>query len=405
VPAQGPTSNRLLTNPTFRAAQDFIAKDHDRLVREIIQITEIEAPPFKEQRRAKFFAELLRQSGLSDVEIDIEGNVIGVRKGIGNGPLIAIAAHLDTVFPEGTNVKVRRDGTRLYAPGVGDNSRALGVLLTIVRAMDAVNVQTASDILFIGNVGEEGPGDLRGMKHLFLKGPYKDRINMFVSLDPFGVGNDITIGSIGSKRFKVTFRGPGGHSFGSFGLVSPAFALGNAMTKLSKLQVPSRPKTTFNVGVIGGGTSVNSIPYESWMDVDIRSETREELTKAVDAFTRMMDEAAEEENRLRSTAQGRIHGDVKLIGDRPFGQIPISAPIVQTAAGVMQAFGMTATYGVSSTDSNIPLSLGIQAITLESGGTGGRNHTLDEWIDMEKTASVRGINIAMGILLALAGMQ
>ena len=403
--AQGPTGNRLLTNPTFRAAQDFIAKDHDRLVREIIQITEVEAPPFKEHRRAKFFAELLRQSGLSDVEIDVEGNVIGVRKGIGNGPLIAIAAHLDTVFPEGTNVKVRRDGTRLYAPGVGDNSRALGVLLTIVRAMESGNVQTASDILFVGNVGEEGPGDLRGMKHLFLKGPYKDRIKMFISLDPFGVGNDVTIGSIGSKRFKVTFRGPGGHSFGSFGLVSPAFALGNAMTKLSKLQVPSRPKTTFNVGVIGGGTSVNSIPYESWMDVDIRSETKEELTKAVDAFTRMMGEAAEEENRMRSTSQGKIHADVKLIGDRPFGQIPISAPIVQTAAGVIQAFGMNATYGLSSTDSNIPLSLGIPAITLESGGTGGRNHTLDEWIDMEKTTSVRGINIAMGVLLALAGMQ
>ena len=150
---------------------------------------------------------------------------------------------------------------------------------------------------------------------------------------------------------------------------------------------------------------MNSIPYESWMDVDIRSETKEELTKAVDAFTRMMGEAAEEENRMRSTSQGKIHADVKLIGDRPFGLFPISAPIVQTAAGVMQAFGMTATYGVSSTDSNIPLSLGIPAITLESGGTGGRNHTLDEWIDMEKTASVRGINIAMGVLLALAGMQ
>jgi acetylornithine deacetylase/succinyl-diaminopimelate desuccinylase-like protein len=405
APAQAPTANRILTNARFQAATDFIAKDHDRFVREIIQITEIEAPPFKEEKRAKVFAEMLRQSGLSNVEIDAAGNVIGLRKGTLNAPLIAIAAHLDTVFPEGTNVKVRREGAKLYAPGVGDNSRALAVLLAIVRAMEAAKIQTASDVLFVGNVGEEGPGDLRGVKHLFLEGPYKDKIKLFVSLDPAGAGNDVTVGGIGSRRFRVTFSGPGGHSFGSFGLVSPAYALGNAITKLSKMQVPSRPRTTFNVGVIGGGTSVNSIPFESWMDVDIRSETKEELSKAVDTFTRLMREAAEEENRARTTSQGKVDVEVKLIGDRPFGQIPLSAPIVQTAAAVVQAFGMSPTYGSSSTDSNIPMSLGIPAITLESGGTGGRNHTLDEWIDVEKAASVRGINIAMGVLLALAGIQ
>jgi acetylornithine deacetylase/succinyl-diaminopimelate desuccinylase-like protein len=400
IPAQ-----RVLTNPKFLSAEDFVARDHDRFVRETIQITEIEAPPFMEDKRAKAYAEMLGQNGLSEVEIDPEGNAMGLRKGTGNGPLIAIAAHLDTVFPEGTNVKVRREGTRLRAPGVGDDSRALAVLLAIIRAMDAAKIQTASDILFIGNVGEEGPGDLRGVKYLFQKGRYKDKIKMFISLDPFGPANDVTIGGIGSKRFKVIFRGPGGHSFGSFGLVSPAYALGNAITKLSKMQVPSRPKTTFNVGVIGGGTSVNSIPFESWMDVDLRSETREELTKAVDTFTRLMHEAVEEENRARSTAQGRIEVDVKLIGDRPFGQVPMNAPIVQTAAAVIEGFGMTPAFGMSSTDSNIPMSMGIPAITLESGGTGGRNHTLEEWIDVEKTSSVRGINIAMGILLALAGMQ
>src|SRR5438128_5280084 len=175
---------RVLMDPRFQAAEDFVATDHDRFVREIIQITEIEAPPFKEAKRGKAFADMLRQSGLSNVEIDSEGNVIGMRKGTGGGPMIAIAAHLDTVFPEGTNVKVRRDGTRLYAPGVGDDSRALAVLLEIVRAMDAAKIQTASDILFIGNVGEEGRGDLRGMKYLFQKGPYKARIKTFFSLDP-----------------------------------------------------------------------------------------------------------------------------------------------------------------------------------------------------------------------------
>ncbi len=347
--AQAPSSNsaqRLFTNPKFQAAADFIAADHDRFVREIIQITEIEAPPFKEEKRAKAYAEMMRQAGLGDVEIDAEGNVIGLRKGTGNGPLIAIAAHLDTVFPEGTNVKVRRQGTKLYGPGVGDDSRALAVLLAMQRALDVAMIQTASDILFVGNVGEEGPGDLRG--------------------------NDITRAGVGSKRYRVVFRGPGGHSFGSFGLVSPAYALGNAIAKLSKMQVPSRPKTTFNVGVIGGGTSVNSIPFESWMDVDIRSETKEELNKAVENFTRLMREAVEEENHARSTSQGRIDVDVKQIGDRPFGDIPISAPIVQTASAVIKAFGLDPTYGMSSTDSNIPLSMGIPAITLET--TAGRNN-------------------------------
>jgi len=395
----------VLSDPGFKLAEDFVGKDHDRFIREIIQITETPAPPFKEEKRARLFADLLKQSGLSDVEIDPEGNVIGLRKGTRNGPMIAIAAHLDTVFPEGTNVKVRRQGTRLFAPGIGDDSRALAVLLEIVRAMDAAKIQTASDILFIGNVGEEGEGDLRGMKYLFQKSPYKDRIKMFISLDPFGWGNDVTVGGIGSKRFKVIFRGPGGHSFGSFGIVSPAFALGDAIQKLSRMQVPSRPKTTFNVGVIGGGTSVNSIPFEAWMDVDIRSEMKEDLDRTVDTFTRLMHEAADEENRARLTSQGRIDVEVKLIGDRPFGQVAMNSPIVQTAGAVIQSFGLNPNYGTSSTDSNIPMSMGIPAITLESGGTGGRNHTLDEWIDVEKTPSVRGIEIAMGILISLAGMN
>jgi len=403
--AQTGNVQRLLVDPKFQAAQEFIAKDHDRFVRETIQITEIEAPPFKEAKRAKAFVEMLRQSGLSDVEIDPEGNVIGLRRGTGTGPLIAIAAHLDTVFPEGTNVKVRREGSKLYAPGVGDDSRAVAVLLEIVRAMDSAKIQTSSDILFVADVGEEGPGDLRGMKYLFQKGPYKDKIKMFISLDPFGWGSDITTAGMGSKRFKVIFTGPGGHSFGSFGLVNPAYALGNAIAKLSKMQVPQRPKTTYNVGVVGGGTSVNSIPFESWMEVDIRSETKEELNRAVENFTRLMHEAVEEENRARSTSQGKIEIDVKLIGDRPFGEIFQTAPIVQTAAAVIRALGMVPTFGLSSTDANIPLSMGIPAITLESGGTGSRNHTLDEWIDVEKTASVRGIHIAMGVLLALAGMN
>jgi len=402
--AQAVDPQHLITSPKFKAAQDFLDKDHDRFVREVIQITEIPAPPFKEQARARAYLEMLRQHRLTNVEMDAEGNVMGIRRGTGGGPLIAIAAHLDTVFPEGTAVKVKRTGTTLSAPGIGDDSRALAVLLAMIRAMDSANIQTTSDILFVGNVGEEGPGDLRGMKYLFQRGPYKDRIKMFLSLDPAGPGNDITNGAVGSKRYKVTFRGPGGHSYGAFGLVNPAFALGNAIAKFSKVAVPLRPRTTYNVGTIGGGVSVNSIPYEAWMEVDLRSESREELAKLEETFVRLMREAANEENMARSTAQGRIEVEAKMIGDRPSGETPINSPIVQTAAGVIKAFGMTPVYSNSSTDANIPISMGIPAITLDSGGRGGRPHALDEWIDVEKTSSVQGTSIALGILLALAGV-
>jgi len=402
--AQAVDVTRVISSPKFKAAQAFIDKDHDRFVQEIIQLTEIPAPPFKEQMRGRAYLEMLRQHGLTNVEMDAEGNVMGIRKGLGTGPLLAIAAHLDTVFPEGTNVKVKRMGTMLSAPGVGDDSRGLAVLLAMLRAMDNAKIQTASDILFVGDVGEEGPGDLRGMKYLFQTGPYKDKIKMFVSLDPAGPGNDITNGAVGSKRYRVTFKGPGGHSYGAFGIVNPAFALGNAISKFVRVTVPFTPRTTFNVGLIGGGTSVNSIPYEAWMEVDLRSESSDELKKLEDAFIRIMREAADDENSVRSTAQGRIEVETKLIGDRPSGAISITAPIVQTAAAVMKALGMTPVYSNSSTDANIPISMGIPAITLDSGGRGGRPHALDEWIDVEKTASVKGTSIALGILLSLAGM-
>jgi acetylornithine deacetylase/succinyl-diaminopimelate desuccinylase-like protein len=399
------TVSRLLANPKVKAAQQFIENDHDRIIREIIQLTEIEAPPFKEEKRAQAYLAMMRQLGLTSVEKDAEGNVLGLRKGTGGAPLIAIAAHLDTVFPEGTDVKVKREGTRLMAPGVGDDSRALAVLLAIVRAMDAAKIETRSDILFVGDVGEEGPGDLRGMKYLFQKGPYKDRIRMFISLDGAGGGDDITIGALGSKRYRVTFRGPGGHSYGAFGLVNPAYALANAMDKFSRMEVPSSPRTTFNIGVIGGGISVNSIPFEAWMEVDMRSESRTELDKLTQNFMALMNRAAVEENSTRSTSQGRIELEVKLIGDRPSGQTPSDSTIVQTARAVIRSFGMQPHTTIGSTDSNIPISMNIPAITIDSGGHGGRSHALDEWIDVEKTSSVKGIHTAMAILLSLAGVQ
>jgi len=397
--------DRISNHSAVRNAQQFVDSDHDRVIREIIAINEVAAPPFKESERAKLFAQMLRESGLQGVEIDPEGNVLGLRKGTGSGPLVAIAAHLDTVFPEGTDVRVRREGNRLLGPGVGDNSRSLAVLLSIIRALDEAKVQTTGDILFIGDVGEEGPGDLRGMRYLFQKGRYKDRIRMFVSVDGAGSGSDIVNGALGSRRYHVVFRGPGGHSYGAFGLVNPTYAMAKAIDRLSKISVPSTPRTTYNVGVVGGGTSVNSIPNEVWMDVDLRSESPQQLNKLAEEFIKQMTSAADDENRARSTNQGKISVEAKVIGERPSGITALDSPIVKLAAAAVNKFGFSPTYSVGSTDSNLPISLGVPAITVDSGGSGGRAHALDEWINVEKTSSVRGINLVMTTLLALAGVQ
>jgi acetylornithine deacetylase/succinyl-diaminopimelate desuccinylase-like protein len=393
----------IRNSDSFKKAMAVLDRDHDRLIAEIITLTEIPAPPFKEAARGRAYLDMLRAAGLSDVEQDDEGNVMGVRKGTGGGPLIAVAAHLDTVFPEGTDVTVKRDGNRLSAPGIGDDTRALAVLLAMIRAMDEAGIQTVSDILFVGDVGEEGEGDLRGVKYLFTKGRYKDRIRMFISIDGAGGGANITHGGVGSRRYRVTFKGPGGHSYGAFGLVSPAFAMAGAMRKFGMLKVPEKPKTTYSVGVVGGGTSVNSIPFETWMELDMRSESRDELKKLDESLIALINEAVAEENSARSTAQGAITVDMTLIGDRPSGETPADAAIVQTAAASVRAAGGRPTFGWSSTDSNLPISLGIPAITLSSGGIGGRAHALDEWIDVEKVPSLRGIEIALVTLLALAG--
>jgi tripeptide aminopeptidase len=366
-------------------------------------LTEIPAPPFKEQARGKALLEMLRQQGLSDVEMDAEGNVMGIRKGPGSGPMLAVVAHMDTVFPEGTDVKVKRQGTRLAAPGIGDNTRGLALMLAVIRAMDAGKFRTSTDVLFVGNVGEEGEGDLRGVKFLLRKGQYKDRIKQFIAIDG-GDQSGITRGGVGSFRYRVTFKGPGGHSYGAFGLVNPAFAMGNAIAKFSRLQVPSSPKTTFNVGAVRGGTSINSIPAEVQMDVDLRSESCEELKKLNEAFLGVVKQAVDEENGARSAREGRIAADPKLIGDRPCGETPSSSPLVQTTAAAIKSFGLNPSYEISSTDSNVPMNMGIPAVTIGRGGPGGRSHSPDEWTDVERKASVKAVQVAMTIIMAAAGV-
>lgn len=398
--AQEAVVRQILDSPQFKEATAFIQEDHDRFVKELIQLTEIPAPPFKEEARAKVYLEMLRAVGLSDVEMDAEGNVMGLRKGTGSGNIVAVVAHLDTVFPEGTDVKVKREGNRLNAPGVGDNTRGAALMLAVIRAMNAAKFQTVDDILFVGNVGEEGEGDLRGVKYLMQKGKYKDRIKEFIAIDG-GEQGSITRGGVGSRRYRVTFKGPGGHSYGAFGLVNPAFAMGNAIAKFSRIRVPQQPKTTFNVGVVSGGTSVNSIPYEMQMVVDMRSTDCGELKKVDDQFLAIVREAVEEENAVRSTREGRITADTQLIGDRPCGETPEHSPIVQTTAAVVRAFGLKPTFGISSTDSNIPMSMGIPAVTI-GRGPGGRAHALDEWTVVEPKADVQAVQVAMAIILAVA---
>jgi acetylornithine deacetylase/succinyl-diaminopimelate desuccinylase-like protein len=395
--------SEIVASAAFKQATAFIESDQDRFVRELISLTEIPAPPFKETARAKAFMAMLGQHGLADVEMDAEGNVMGLRRGTGGAAgVLVVSAHLDTVFPEGTDVKVKREGTRLAAPGVGDDTRGLALVLAIIRALDAGKFRSDSDILFVGNVGEEGEGDLRGIKFLLQKGKYKDRIRQMLVIDG-NESNVITNGGVGSKRYRVAFKGPGGHSYGAFGLVNPAYAMAGAIARFSRIEVPASPKTTYSIGVVRGGTSVNSIPFEVSMDVDMRSESCAELKKVDDQFLALLREAVAEENATRSTKQGAIQADPKMIGERPCGETPRSAPIVQTAAAAIAAFGLTPRYSISSTDANIPMSLGIPAITIGRGGPGDRTHSLDEWTDVEPRANIVNVQRALALVVAAGG--
>ncbi|MBX6741617.1 MAG: M20/M25/M40 family metallo-hydrolase [Acetobacteraceae bacterium] len=397
------TISAIMADPRFRAAVAVLDREHDRTVEDIITLTEIPAPPFGEEKRASAYLEMLRAHGLEEVEQDAAGNVMGLRRGTGNGPLVVVAAHLDTVFPAGTDVRVRREGTKLFAPGVGDDTRSLAVNLAFIRAMDQAGIRTRSDILFVGDVGEEGLGDLRGVRYLFTQGRYRDRIQAFFTVDSPEMDR-IVVGGIGSKRFRVSFRGPGGHSFAAFGLVNPAYAMARASLALAEIEAPRDPRTTHCVSVLGGGTSVNAIPNEVWMEVDLRSQSAEELAKLEQRFLDGVHSAVAAENAARSTREGPVTVEIKPIGDRPAGNTPVQSEIVQLATAAIAAHGFTPQHEYSSTDANIPMSLGIPAIKIGSGGRGGRAHSLEEWIDVEKGESLRGMSAGLAAILAVAGL-
>jgi acetylornithine deacetylase/succinyl-diaminopimelate desuccinylase-like protein len=387
---------RLMNESAVRAALDHARANEPATIDEQVRLCEIPAPPFMETARAEAYAEAFRRAGLRNVRIDKTGNVLGERPGRAARPHLVMSAHLDTVFPADTNVKVTRQGPVLRGPGIGDDCRGLAVLLAIVRALDAAKVQTGGTITFVGTVGEEGLGDLRGVKALFAD-TLKDQVDRFVSVD--GTGYGVTHISVGSLRYRVTFAGPGGHSYGAFGIANPVHALGRAIARLADVRPPADPKTTFNVGRIGGGTSVNAISAEAWMEVDMRSVNQESLRDLDAKFHTAVDAALAAEN-ARWDQKGRLTVTKMLVGDRPGGMVPASSDIVERTVSVTRALGLPIELTEGSTDANIPMSLSIPAVTIDAGGSGSGAHTLDETFDT--TDSWRGTQRTLLTAIALS---
>ena len=367
----------------------------------LVELTEIPAPPFMEEVRARRFAELLAEHGADSVWIDEEGNAVGLRRGTGGGRTVAIGGHLDTVFPEGTDVTVRMRGDTMYAPGIGDDTRGLTVVLTTLRAMAEAGVETRDDVLFIGTVGEEGLGDLRGMKYLFREGA--DPIDSWIEIDGGGLDRLVTQG-LGSVRDRVAFNGPGGHSWGAFGLANPAHALSRSVRYFQDAAdtlTRSGPRTSYNVGRVGGGTSVNSIPFEAWMEVDMRSHSPASLSVIEEAFLDAMRRGLAEENELRREGPP-LELDAAKIGDRPSGELDPSLPLIQRAMAATAHYGVEGQIARSSTNSNIPISLGVPAVTLGRGGEGFGGHSPQEgWRNAEGHLAIQR---ALLVVVAEAGL-
>jgi tripeptide aminopeptidase len=390
--------------PEIKAALDFLEKDQDLRLKEQVEINEIPASPFDETERAQDYVRRFEALGLGQVEIDDEGNVLGLMKGSGQGPKLVVCAHLDTVFPKGYDPTVRVDENGvMHAPGISDDVAGLAVLLSVVRAFKQGGLQTVGDLLFVGTVGEEGLGDLRGSKHLFKSIP---DISGFIAIDGDG-SNSITYLALGSNRFEFTFSGPGGHSYGAFGKVpSPVHAMGRAIAKIADLKVPEDPRTTFTVSVVKGGTSVNSIASEAVMQTDTRSTSPEQLEKTVSELVNCVRTAVLEENQAWGIAwdsQDNITLDINKIGDRPSGDCRPDALHVQAAYAATQALGLEPKLSPpSSTDSSIPIFLGVPAVTLGRGGKGMNAHSPAESYDPAE--SYLAPQRVLLTILSLAGM-
>jgi tripeptide aminopeptidase len=391
----------LAGKPNVKKALAMLEAQEPWTVKNLRMLTEIPAPPFMEQERGRVYTELLRTAGADSVWTDEVGNVVALRKGKSRKKKVVLEAHLDTVFPEGTDVKIKQKGDTLYAPGIGDDTRGLAMVLTVLDVMEKTSLETDADVLFIGTVGEEGLGDLRGVKKLFNTPGLK--IDSYIAIDGLG-STSITHRGLGSHRYKVTFKGPGGHSSGAFGLVNPHGALARAIyyfTQSADKFTKQGVRTTYNVGVIGGGTSVNAIPFESYMQVDMRSESPEQLSGIDKLFQEAVLKALKEENAMKRLGPD-LTVDIELVGDRPSGSIPESSPLVQRAIAATKFVGSEPALRVGSTNSNIPFSKGVPAITMGAGGTGNGAHSLNEWWMADK--SHLALQRTLLILLSEAGL-
>ena len=398
---------KLLKKKKIQDAFEYIDILEPRTLKDLVYLTEIPAPPFEEEKRAEAFRDLLDEAGADKVWIDEVGNVIAVRKAAkrdSERPVVVVLdAHLDTVFPEGTDVTIKFNGDTLIAPGIGDNTRGLVLILTVLRALNESGIATVADIWIVGTVGEEGLGDLRGVKHLFRPGA--PAIRSWISVDG-GSTDRITNSGLGSHRYRVTFTGEGGHSWGAFGMANPIHALGRAInifvTEADGF-IQSGPKTSYNVGRIGGGISVNSISFESWMEVDMRSVEHSSLLAMDDIFQKAMQAALQKENDLRKNGAA-LNVKIEMIGDRPSGEVPVDIPLIQRALAVATLFNISPRLTTGSTNSNIPISRGIPAVTISRGGKGGGSHALKEWW-LNDSSGPQAIKLALLLLVTEAGMK
>ena len=391
----------LARRADVKAALDAARASEPQTLADQVRFCEVPAPPFNETARGAVVRRAFTDLGLLNVRVDRAGNVLGERPGAADRPHLVVASHLDTVFPAETDVKVTRDGALLRGPGIGDNCRGLAVLVAVARVMAQARVTTPGRITFVANVGEEGLGDLRGVKQLFNE-TLKGRIDRFVSID--GAGRDVrtlhvTNVAVGSRRYRVTFKGPGGHSFGAFGVANPAGALGRAIARIQGLQVPSQPRTTFNVGRVGGGTAVNAIPSDAWMEVDLRSSDEAALSALDARFHQAVDAAVAEENQRWGTS-GAITVVKEQVGDRPAGSMPADSPVVRTVQDAARAVGLSTVLSEGSTDANLPISLLVPAVTIGGGGAGHDAHALTETFD--STDAWKGAQHAVLVAVALA---
>jgi tripeptide aminopeptidase len=406
APAMQQEVARLAASPEVRSAFNWLRMQEPQLTHWQMEMARIPAPPFGESARAAWLVERFREVGLDDVRIDDVGNVFGTHPGFGRR-YVALSAHIDTVFPANTPLNIRQQGSRIYGPGVSDNGAGVVALLAIAALLRNVRIRHALPYVFIGNVGEEGEGDLRGMRHIFSTPRWKDSIAYSLVLD--GAGADTIVAeALGSRRFEVIVRGPGGHSWSDFGAPNPVVILAKAIDTFTATPVPSSPKTTFNIGVIRGGTSVNSIPESASMKVDIRSTSMAEMERLEQSLRLALNRAVEDESmtaEMRSSAQKRPAGvgcEVVVIGSRPAGELPSGAKILDVVRAVDAQLGNAAQVQRASTDANIPLSLGLEAVAIGGGGTGGGAHTLQEWFD--SSGRELGLKRILLSMLALAGV-